>query len=169
MKRTLARLNSIHGKLLDLVAATDEPQFVRRAAENEWSVAEIVYHLALVEARVVNDLEKALAGPPQSIAPLRRLIPISIVAFRLVRVKAPKAVQPLNPPPKQNLIDNYNAARARLIEMCETHGRARLRQVVFQHPFLGKISGTAAISMAGYHEVRHYKQIRDVVGKLNGS
>ena len=169
MKRTLTRLDSIHGRLLNLIAETDDLQFVRRPAENEWSVAEIVYHLALVEARVVNDLEKALAGPPQSIAPLRRLIPISIVASRLVRVKAPKAVQPVNPPPKQNLIDNYNAARARLKKMCETHGRARLRQVVFQHPFFGKISGTAAISMAGYHEVRHYKQIREVLKKLNGT
>jgi len=39
--------------------------------------------------------------------------------------------------------------------------------VVFKHPFLGEIDGTATISFIGYHELRHYKQIREVIKKLD--
>ncbi len=45
----------------------------------------------------------------------------------------------------------------------------RLKQVVFKHPFLGEIDGTATISFIGYHELRHYKQIREVIKKLDRS
>ena len=168
MKRTLTRLDSIHGRLLNLIAETDDLQFVRRPAENEWSVAEIVYHLALVEEYVIKSLEQSLALPPQRLPLFRRLMPTRIVASRLLRVKAPRGVQPLNPPPKMQLIENFNATRARLKTLCAKHERARLRQVIFKHPFLGPIDGTATISFVGYHEVRHYKQIREVLKKLNG-
>ena len=168
MKRRLAKLDAIHGKVLNLIAETDDSQFIRRPSENEWSVAEIVHHLALVEQYVIKSLEQSLAQPPQSLPLIRRLIPTRIVASRLLRVKAPKGVQPLNPPPKEQLIENFNATRAHLKALCATHESARLRQVIFKHPFLGPIDGPATISFVGYHEVRHYKQIREVLKKLNG-
>ena len=169
MNSTLARLDTIHGKLLDLTDKMDDAHFERRPSENEWSVAEIVHHLSLVEQYVIKSLEQSLAQPPQRLPLLRRLVPTRIVAFRLLRVKAPKGVQPLNPPPKEQLIENFNATRARLKALCAAHDRARLRQVTFKHPFLGPIDGTATISFVGYHELRHYKQIREVLKKLNGA
>ena len=53
---------------------------------NEWSVAEIINHLYLVEERVIKDLEKALAREPRKLGLMRRLVPTSIVASRLIRV-----------------------------------------------------------------------------------
>jgi hypothetical protein len=167
LKRTLARLDSTHRRLLDLVVKIDDERFTRRPAQNEWSVAEVVHHLSLVEQYVINSLEHSLAQPPQHLPLLRRLVPTRIVASRLLRVKAPKRVQPLDPPPKEQLIENFNATRARLKALCATHERARLRQVIFKHPFLGPIDGAATISFVGYHELRHYKQIREVLKKLN--
>jgi hypothetical protein len=38
---------------------------------------------------------------------------------------------------------------------------------IFKHPFFGEIDGTATISFIGYHELRHYKQIREVIKKLD--
>ena len=167
MKRTLTRLDSTHRGLLDLVGAIDEERFTRRPSENEWSVAEVVHHLSLVEQYVINSLEQSLAQPPQRLSMIRRLIPTRIVASRLLRVKAPKGVQPLDPPPKEQLLENFNATRARLKSLCAEHDQARLRQIIFKHPFLGPIDGAATISFVGYHELRHYKQIREVLKKLN--
>ena len=126
-----------------------------------------MHHLCLVEERVIKELETELANPPRRIGFLRKLIPTPIVASRLLRVKAPRGVVPLNPPPRAELIANYDAARSRLKDLCSTHGRNRLKQVVFRHPFLGEIDGTATISFVGYHELRHYKQIREVIKKLD--
>lgn len=166
MNKTLRRLDLIHSKLLNTITPIEDPRFSQSPAHNEWSIAEILHHLCLVEERVIKELETQLSNPPQKIGFLRKFIPTSIVASRLVRVKAPKGMNPFNPPAKPEVIANYDAARSRLKELCSIHGRNRLKQVIFQHPFLGQIDGTATISFLGYHELRHYKQIREVIKKL---
>jgi hypothetical protein len=166
MKRALKRLDSVHQKLIDTINLVPPGIFSQRPSNSEWSVAEIVHHLCLVEQRVVKDLEGCLGRPPQRVGFLRRLIPTSIVSVRLVRVKAPKAVKPLNAPEKDVAIENFNNARGALKELCVIHGRDRFRELVLKHPFFGPIDGVAAVSFVGYHEQRHYKQIREVLHKL---
>ena len=170
MKKVLQRLDSVHQKLLDVVSRLGPNFYSQRPAEGEWSVAEIVHHLCLVEERVIKELEGAIARPPPRVGLFRRLIPTSIVSSRLIRVKAPKAVKPLDAPAKEIGIQNLDRARSALKTLCATHGDDRFRQLVFKHPFLGDIDGVATVSFVGYHEQRHYKQIREVLRKLgNGT
>jgi hypothetical protein len=166
MDRVLRRLDAAHQELIERFAPLEERLFSQSHSEREWSVAEVVHHLCLVEERVIKELEKELAKPPRQLSLLRKLVPTSIVASRLIRVKAPKAMNPVNPPGKNESIANYNAVRTRLKELYSHHGAARLRQTIFNHPFLGEINGLATISFVGYHEVRHYKQICEVLKKL---
>jgi uncharacterized damage-inducible protein DinB len=166
MNKSLKRLDVVHQRLMNTVAPLDSKLFQERPAEGEWSVAEIVQHLCLVEERVIKDLERALAAEPGRVNFLKRLIPTSIVSSRIVRVKAPKAVNPTEVPEKETAIQNYNHARQSLKHLCSTHSKERFRQLVFNHPFLGKIDGTATVAFVGYHEQRHFKQIREVLKKL---
>ena len=138
MNRTLARLDSIHEEIRGAVSSLEPDIYVRRPATGEWSVAEIVHHLCLVEARVIKELEGAVARPPRRVSSLRRLIPTAIVSVRLVRVKAPKAMNPLDPPEKEAAIANFDRIRESLKAFCDAHGKARLRNVIFKHPFLGE-------------------------------
>src|SRR6266404_3796244 len=174
MKRVLKRLDKVHEKLAATVAPLDEGLFKRQPADGGWSVAQIVQHLCLVEERVTKDLEKAMSRPPRKVGFVRRFMPTSIVSLRLVRVKAPQAVNPEAAaekdaapatPSKNEATANYNRARNDLKKLCATHGEYRFRQIVFKHPFLGEIDGVAAVSFIGYHERRHYKQIREVLRK----
>ena len=166
MKKTLQRLDSVHQKLLNVVSPLGPELYSERPAEGEWSVGEIVHHLCLVEDRVIKELEGAIARPPQRVAFLRRLIPTSIVSVRAIRVKAPKAMNPLDAPDKEVAIKNFESTRANLKTLCATHGNERLRNLIFKHPVLGEIDGVATVSFIGYHEQRHYKQIREVLRKL---
>ncbi len=166
MNRALKRLDSFHQKLINTVSPLEAELFSRRPAEDQWSVAEIVQHLCLVEERVTRELELAIAKDPQTVSPLRRLIPTSIVSSRLLRVKAPKAMNPVAVLEKEVAIENYNRARSNLKQLCSTHGHQRFRNLVFKHPFLGEIDGVKTISFIGYHEQRHYKQISEVLKKL---
>ena len=166
MDRILNRLESTHEKLLTAVADLPVNVFSQRPSESEWSVAEIVHHLRLVEELVIKQMEKELANPPRELGFLRKLVPTSIVSSRLIRVKAPKAANPLEPPAKEENIASFNNTRAKLKGLCTTHSAQRLKQTVFNHPFLGQIDGAATISFVGYHELRHYKQIREVLKKL---
>jgi hypothetical protein len=175
MKRVLKRLDRVHEKLMATVAPLDERLFAQAPAAGSWSVAQIVQHLALVEDRVIKDLEKEVSRPPRKVSFVRRFVPTSIVSSRLLRVKAPQAVNPetnagpaeVNEiPGKADAIANYNRARNDLKNLCAAHGNDRFRQIVFKHPFLGEIDGVATVSFVGYHEQRHYKQIREVLKKL---
>jgi hypothetical protein len=157
------------------VAPLDEVLFAQPPAAGSWSVAQIIQHLALVEDRVIKDLEKEVARPPRKVSLVKRFMPTSIVSSRLLRVKAPQAVNPeTNPRPsgvnevpgKADAIANYNRARNDLKQLCTTHGNDRFRQIVFKHPFLGEIDGVATVSFVGYHEQRHFKQIREVLKAL---
>jgi hypothetical protein len=166
MDKILRRLDLIHSKLVDKITPVEDSLFSRKPSDHEWSIAQIVHHLYLVEELVIKELETELANPPRRVGLMRKLIPTSIVTSRLLRVKAPRMVNPLNPPVRTNVIANYDAARSRLKELCCIHGRDRLKQIIFKHPFLGEIDGAAAISFVGYHELRHHKQICEVIKKL---
>ncbi len=166
MEKALRRLDSVHQKLLGEITPLPPDLYSRRPAEGEWSVAEIVHHLCLVEERVIQELERALGCPPERVGFFRSLIPTSIVSVRLIRVKAPKGMNPLDAPAQDLAIENFNRTRTSLKQLCALHGEDRFRNLTFKHPFLGGISGVATISFVGYHELRHYKQIREVLKKL---
>lgn len=166
MEKALKRLDSVHQKLKGAVGPLAEPLYSLRPSDAEWSVAEIVHHLCLVEDRVIKELESAIARAPRRVGFFRRFIPTSIVSVRLIRVKAPKAMKPLDAPVKEVAIENFDRTRASLKSLCATHGADRFRNLVFRHPFLGEIDGLATVSFIGYHEQRHYKQIREVLKKL---
>jgi len=169
MKNALRRLDSVHQKLISAISSLEPDIYAQRPAEGEWSVAEIVHHLCLVEGRVTKELEAGIAGEPRRVGFFRRLIPTSIVSLRLVRVKAPKAMNPLDSPARDQAIENFDHARNNLKALCAAHSEERFHNLVFKHPFLGEIDGVATISFIGYHELRHYKQIREVLGKLGKS
>ena len=166
MKKALKRLDSVHQKVIGTVSTLEPNVYSQRPSEGEWSVAEIVHHLCLVEGRVIKELEGAIAREPRRVGFLRRFLPTSIVSLRLIRVKAPKAMDPLDAPIREVAIENFDRVRSSLKTLCATHGDDRFRNLVFKHPFLGEIDGVATVSFVGYHEKRHYKQIREVLRKL---
>ncbi len=168
MQEIIAQLDSTHQQLLDTVTSVAPETFAQRPSPGEWSIAENIHHLYLTEQAVVKEMEKALAQPPQKLALLNRLIQnvIPLVAVRLVRVKAPKYVEPLNAPAKAEVISNYNSIRAKLKEVATKHGTERLANLVLKHPVFGPYDGLHALAFNGYHELRHYKQIKELMGKL---
>ena len=166
MNRSLKRLDVVHQKLLDTVQPLDTELFMQRPSDTEWSVAEILQHLYLVEERVIKDLTRAIAAEPGHVSFVKRFIPMVIVSLRVRKFSAPKAVNPMDVPAKDGVVASYNSARQSLKELCNSHGPKRFRTLVFNHPFLGRIDGVATVDFVGYHEQRHLKQIREVVKKL---
>ena len=170
MNKEIAQLDATHQKLLDLIEPIEDEDFGRRPSPDRWSLAEIVHHLSLVERRVIGELEGGLSRPPVRMGLLQRLMPISwLVGSRVVRVKAPKSVEPLDPlPSKEEVIANYESVRAGTKEFGIRHGRERLKQLAMKHPFLGTFDGVSAILFIGHHELRHFKQIKETIKKIEG-
>lgn len=170
MKGTLNRLDSVHEKLSSAIRTTDPSLYSKRPGENEWSIAEVVQHLCLVEERILEALKKGLeSGRPAKVGFLKQLIPMRIVSLRFKKLKAPKIVTPKDPPGMDQLLSDYDEVRGRLKQVCVENGRDRLKAISVKHPFLGDIDGVAAVSMLNFHEERHYKQIREILKKLNAA
>ncbi len=75
MDRMLKRLDATHQKLVATVEPLPSQLFSQRPSETEWSVSEILHHLRLVEDRVIQELEKELAGTPQRLGCCDALFP----------------------------------------------------------------------------------------------
>jgi hypothetical protein len=166
MKGTLKRLDTVHEKLAVAIRTTNPSLYSKRPGENEWSIAEVVQHLCLVEERVLEALKKNLEKGPAKVGFLKKLIPMRLVSHRFIKLKAPQLVTPNNPPAMDELLSNYDQVRGRLKGLCVEYGSERLKAVTIKHPFLGDIDGVAAVSMVNFHEERHYKQIREILKKL---
>lgn len=166
MNTTIRRLDSVHAQVSALVASLDSAQLSKRPAENEWSVSEVLHHLYLVEQRVLAELQNNLSKPPVSPGFLKNLIPMRIISWRIIRVKAPKVVNPIETINPAESLNGWELSREQLKELCRQSGSSRLKNTVLRHPFLGNISGLAAVSMVGFHEQRHYKQIKEILKKL---
>ena len=156
----------MHSQLSHELANVSPELLSKRPAENEWSVGEVIHHLFLVEQAVVAELEKASQRPPQKIGFLKKLIPMRVVSWRFIRVSAPKAVTPAGFRNASDSMRSWETARNRLKEFCRTLDPKRLRQIAFRHPVLGNIDGLATISMVAFHEERHYKQIKEILSKI---
>jgi hypothetical protein len=168
MKSTLKRLDRVHEKLTTAINCVDPALLSKRPAENEWSVAEVVEHLCLVEGAVMNFLKSKLNDPPMKVSFVKKLLPMSIVSLRVKRLEAPKIVRPAaDLPPMPELLKKYDALRANTKEVCIKEGRERLSQICFKHPFFGDMDGAAAVSMIAFHEQRHLKQINETIKKLS--
>ncbi|HEX8144836.1 MAG TPA: DinB family protein [Pyrinomonadaceae bacterium] len=167
MKKEIAKLDANHQKLIATIEPLTDEHFTRRPSADEWSIAEIVHHLCLVERRVLGELEGALDKAPVRVGLLQKLMPVGLlVGRRIVRVKAPKGVEPLDPPSKAETIANYQEVRRSLKEFSARHGQERLRQLGLKHPFLGTFDGVGAIAFVGHHEMRHFRQIKEIIKKL---
>ena len=169
MRSKLARLDSVHQSLAKTTNSIAPQLCSISPGENEWSVAEVLEHLVLVEERVTIELEKSLQRPPTKVGLLKKLIPMRLISLRFLKVKAPRAVCPTATRPVNELMAQYDQARTRLKQLCTESGSQRLKQVTFKHPFLGDIDGVATMSMVACHEERHHKQIKEIVRKLEKS
>jgi hypothetical protein len=168
MKSTLKRLDTVHQQLTSTIGAVDPALLVKRPAENEWSVAQVVEHLCLVEGAVTKYLKSKLDQPPVKVSWLKKLLPMRIVSLRMKRIQAPKIVEPgTDLPPMPELLQKYDQLRLQTKALCNEVGQERLSGICMKHPFFGDMDGAAAVKMVAFHEQRHLKQIREILKKLS--
>src|SRR5262245_425041 len=174
----------MHSMTRELLAYLDEQRSVlksafesipvemrdRPPAPERWSAANIVEHLAIVEARVTKILsdriEEARSGLPAdtNINPILPTINYTRMYDRSTRVKAPETAIPTG-------LDAATAWTA--LESSGSTMRAMLRandglslsSVTHPHPRFGVLSVYEWVAFLGAHEVRHAEQIREGSGR----
>jgi hypothetical protein len=142
------------------------------ATTDEWSVAEIVYHLHLSEKSIARLLRKRLTSAdrnqPASEEQLRteweRVA--RLVGIRETKVKAPAFAAPTETPAVSVGIELLGQSRQAVLEVVRSVPYADLLSVSAPHPFeaIGTLSGAGWLSVIAFHEHRHTEQIQEIKG-----
>jgi hypothetical protein len=161
----LAHLRATRERLLSEVAAVSDADFVRRPVDERWCVAEVVEHLANVEARVTPLLRDLVEGrrvvKVSWLDRLRRLPP-RLGELRLFKIRATRLVAPQRVPGRGEVLERLTASRAALLgllEDCRGRDVSRLR---LPHRVLGAQDVHGWAQFIGHHEERHRKQIVEI-------
>jgi len=156
----------------ELQAAVDSvPSDARnqKPAPDQWSVAQVLDHVAIVHSRVAIAIAKWIAeaqaagiGPETSSSSLLNTIPSERILDRSRKVQAPEAILPDSDVDAETAWSKLEQAREKLRAAFLSGDGLALEEVVQPHPVLGPINIYQWTLFNGSHEARHALQIREI-------
>lgn len=149
------------------VAAIPEESWRQPPKAGAWSGAEIVAHVMSVESTVIDGAERVLRKEPKRIPLLKRFsLPPAIVERRTIRIKSPIPVDERLVATKELMLARLGEVRARTIRLMEETKNRDLRVYRWKHPVLGMLHAYGWFSFLASHQIRHRKQLEEIVTGL---
>jgi len=153
--------------LLDEVSALSESQLDYKPGDDQWSINDILHHLALTDEanlkltlRALKQAEAMnLPGDPTPDESALNCLDGFMGALNNTRAQAPGFVEPQSHLPAQESIARLKASREKMVESIERLAAYDLSQLKYKHPLLGELDMYQWILIAGGHERRHTSQI----------
>ena len=163
----ISNLARAQGELLRAADAVPADQWKTRPADGRWSAGELIAHLNATERTILGRADKLLQKPPKSVPFYKRFhVPMMIVEARVIRRKAPSAVEPLTVNEKEEMLAELRRVRERTLAFIEeTRGRD-LSKYNMPHPFLGTLNAYDWLQFIASHEIRHMKQMQEIADSL---
>jgi hypothetical protein len=129
-----------------------------------WSAAEVIAHLSVVEETTMFGMKRLLRSTPKPV-PLRKRfhLPLAIATWRGRKVRTPIPLDAKRVRDKQESIAGLIASREATLAFIESTRGTDVSLYHYQHPFLGSLNMYEWFRTIGYHELRHAKQIRELV------
>jgi uncharacterized damage-inducible protein DinB len=167
LRTIIVNLHRAQGQLLSAADAVPADQWKTRPADGRWSAGELIAHLSATERTILGRADKLLEKPPKSVPFYKRFhVPMMIVEARLIRRKAPTAVEPQVVREKEEMLRELRGVREQTLAFIEeTRGR-NLRKYNMPHPFLGNLNACDWLQFIASHEIRHTKQMREIATSL---
>ncbi len=167
LEPTLEKLARAQTGFFRAADAISPEQWNVRPSPEEWSAAELVAHLVMVERAVVGGADRITQKVPKHIPVMQRLhLPLWVVEQRLIRRKTPIPLDPGLIANKEEMLAELRAARERTLAfMAETKERD-LSVYSWRHAFLGMLNVYEWFEMIAAHQVRHTKQMKEIAAHL---
>ena len=158
-------------KLKELISSLTEEELHTLPEGEGWTAAQILEHIAHVNASTLRICTKLLSKSAESelavsAASLSEGFREKGVQIAAMKVEAPEIVQPnkgLSVSESLAQLDENMSGFEELRPMFETRDASAAR---FPHPFFGEITAHEWLALAGGHELRHIKQMRKVASKV---
>jgi hypothetical protein len=135
---------------------------------NEWSAAELVAHLVVVERGVVTKVDRLTQESPIPVPFRKRFhLPLWLVEARVIRRKSPVPLDESLIAEKEAMLAGLRGVRERTLAFMSETERRDLSAYCWRHPFLGMLNIYEWMEMLAAHQLRHTKQIREIEAKLS--
>jgi uncharacterized damage-inducible protein DinB len=153
--------------LLSAADAVAADEWKTRPSEGKWSAAELVAHLMMVERAVIGKADRVRQHPPKRVSLLKRIhIPMALVESRWIRRKSPVPVRPEMLGDKEQMLAGLRSVRERSLAFLEETRGWNLAEYSWAHPEMGTLNTYEWMQFIASHEVRHTKQMREIVATL---
>ena len=154
-------------KLLRAADGFSGEQWKARPAPGSWSAGEVLAHLTIVERVILGGADRIIQQPPQAVPFWGRLHrPLWLVTRRVRRVESPIPLDPAQVSEKEAALEQLQAIRGRTLVFLEETSRRDYSAYHWKHPFLGSLNFYEWFKLLGNHEVRHSKQIQEIIEKF---
>ena len=134
---------------------------------NQWSAAELVAHLVVVERGVVTNADRLTQRAPIPVSFPRLHFPMWLVEARVIRRKSPVPLDESLMAEKEAMLAGLRGMRERTLAFISETERRDLSAYCWRHPFLGVLNLYEWLEMIAAHQLRHTKQIREIEAKLS--
>ena len=170
-ERLVQQLESYHEQLLAAIAAVPSALRSTVPPTGGWSVAQIIQHVALIDGRIAQMIERAIATAPalqsepdaDAILQSRR---VQAVLDRSRKVESQEMFVPTETWSNEEGLQRLDAAFARLTGVVRSAAGKDLVDAKYPHYMLGELNMWQWMAFAGTHEARHAAQITDIAREL---
>ena len=165
LREKLARAQTAFFRAADAIPAA---RWANCPGLNEWSAAELVAHLVVVERGVVTRADQLTQKSPNPVPfPKRLHLPLWLVEARVIRRKSPVPLDASLMAEKEAMLGGLRRVRERTLAFISETERRDLSAYCWQHPFLGVLNAYEWMEMIAAHQLRHTKQVREIEAKLS--
>jgi hypothetical protein len=165
IREKLGRAQSAFFRAADTIPAE---RWSKSPGLNEWSAAELVAHLVVVERAVITRVDQLTQKSPLPVPfPKRWHLPLWLVEARVIRRKSPVPLDESLLAEKELMLAGLRGVRERTMAFISETERRDLSAYCWRHPFLGMLNVYEWMEMIAAHQLRHTKQVREIEAKLS--
>lgn len=163
--------NAVRSKLKATVAALSEEQLKTLPDGENWSIRQIVEHVAMVNDGVFRICSKLLSKAEEDDRPNGGFVISNDFIEKAngsigVKLQAPERVQPIADASIEESFAKLDENVRALETLREKFERFDGREPKFPHPYFGDLSAQEWFALSSAHEKRHLAQIRRIIEKL---
>ena len=163
----------IRERLKDLVSRLTETQIGALPEGEKWTVAQIVEHISMVDEGSMKICAKLLKKAEAAGRISDGTVSISENFLQKgkeiagMKVNAPEFVQPTGARSIAESLAKLDENTEQLEQLRSLFESVDGTDLKFPHPFFGGISAQEWLTLKGGHEMRHIKQIENLLAKVN--
>lgn len=163
----IAQLHRARARLVSAADSVPSDCWQTPPRPGAWSAAEVIAHLTMVEGAIRDGAARLVGGAPRLVPYWKRLhLPVRLAEWRGIRAKTPIPLDRGLLDEKQPMLERLAQVRQRTVALLEDSQGRELSAYRWPHPFFGSLNFYSWFRVVAHHELRHAKQVREIVEKL---